>query len=311
MAIEVNRRYHPNWTSSTHSAAVPDATFSTPRGSISDILPMNAKLSFVLSLAIALMPIGSAIAQGRRAAAATSRPSAVARSGPQFRGGTFRGPAFRGASGPAQRYNWGASRSFSAVNRTGFTGTRTAINRNATNWNRFNTATIGTNRFGTNRFGSGFNRSGDWWRHRQNNNFIFFGAFGFPFFWDFWYPSAYYGAYYPYYDYTPYYYDPYSYGYGYGYPNYPVYGNGGDSGYSNDYAYTDPNNNNRDRGGAGDTSVVSQVQEQLAKDGYYKGSIDGVAGSRTYYAIRAYQRDHHLRANGQITDDLLQEMGLR
>src|SRR5207248_10813910 len=147
----------------------------------------------------------------------------------------------------------------------------------------FNTATVGTNRFrnnwnGTNRFGtdwnrtnqfgSGFNRNGDWWRHHHNNNFIFFGAFGFPFFWDFWYPTAYYGAYYPYYDYTPYYYDPYSYGYGSGYPNYPVYGNSGDSGYSNDYAYTDPNQNNgRDyeRGGTRDASVVSQVQEQLAK----------------------------------------------
>src|SRR5207302_3903923 len=163
---------------------------------ISEYLPMNAKLPLVLSLAIALMPISSAIAQGRRAAASASRPSAGARSAAQSRGATFRGPAFRGASAPAQRYNWGASRSFSAVNRTGFTGTRTAINRNATNWNRFNTGTnrFGTNRFGTNwngtnRFGSGFNRSGDWWRHHHNNNFIFFGVFGFPFFWAFCYPT--------------------------------------------------------------------------------------------------------------------------
>lgn len=316
---------------------------------------MNAKLPLVLSLAIALMPISSALAQGRRAASSFSRPSGaarsagVARSAPQFRGAAFRGAAFRGTGAPVQRYNWGASRlnNFSAVNRPGFTGTRPVINRNATvinrtptNWNRFNTGTTGTNRFGnnwngtnrfgnnwngTNRFGSGFNRNGNgwrggnnwnrgnWWRHHHDhdNNFIFFGAFGFPFFWDYWYPSIYYSAYSPYYAYTPYSYDPYSYGYGSGYPNYPVYG---DSGYSDGNGYTDSGYDNGrayDPRATGDASVVSRVQEQLAHDGYYKGAIDGVAGSRTYYAIRAYERDHHLRVDGEITDELLQEMGLR
>jgi hypothetical protein len=117
-----------------------------------------------------------------------------------------------------------------------------------------------------------------------------------------------------YYGYTPYYYDPYSYGYGYGYPNYPVYG---DNGYSDgDYGYTQPSpgydtGQPYDGGRTQDSSIVSKVQEQLAQEGYYKGSIDGVAGSRTYYAIRAYERDHHLRVDGEITDELLQEMGLR
>ena len=290
---------------------------------------MNAKLPVVLSLAIALMPISAAMAQARRAGSSVSRPSGGARSAPQFRGAGFRGATFRGSGAPVQRYNPGAARfnNFSAVNRPRFNGNRTVINRNTTNWNRFNTGTTATNRFGnnwnrTNRFGSGFNRNGnfrggngwnrgDWWRHHHNNNnFIFFGAFGFPFFWDLWYP-AYYSAYYPYYDYTPYSYDPYSYGYGYGYPNYPVYG---DNGTSDDNGYTDPNYDNGrgyNRGARQDASVVSRVQEQLAHDGYYKGPIDGVAGSRTYYAIRAYERDHHLQADGQITDELLQEMGLR
>ena len=52
------------------------------------------------------------------------------------------------------------------------------------------------------------------------------------------------------------------------------------------------------------------MQEQLARDGYYKGDIDGVAGSRTYYAIRAYQRDHNLHVDGEVSDELLQQMGL-
>jgi len=53
------------------------------------------------------------------------------------------------------------------------------------------------------------------------------------------------------------------------------------------------------------------LQEQLAHDGYYKGSVDGVKGSRTYYAIRAYQRDHNLQVDGEITDQLLEAMGIR
>ena len=81
-----------------------------------------------------------------------------------------------------------------------------------------------------------------------------------------------------------------------------------DPGYGNNGQQYDSHQYNR---GTHDNSVVSQVQEQLAHDGYYKGAIDGVAGSRTYYAIRAYQRDHNLPVTGEITDDLLGEMGLR
>jgi N-acetylmuramoyl-L-alanine amidase len=57
--------------------------------------------------------------------------------------------------------------------------------------------------------------------------------------------------------------------------------------------------------------VIADVQERLARDGYYKGTVDGVAGDRTYYAIRAYERDHHLRVDGAISNQLLTELGLR
>ncbi len=58
-------------------------------------------------------------------------------------------------------------------------------------------------------------------------------------------------------------------------------------------------------------SVVADVQRGLTRDGYYHGTIDGVMGSRTFYAIRAYQRDHQLQANGQINQPLLAAMKVR
>ena len=38
--------------------------------------------------------------------------------------------------------------------------------------------------------------------------------------------------------------------------------------------------------------------------------IDGSMGSRTFYAIRAWQRSHNLHADGQINQELLSSMGL-
>jgi hypothetical protein len=173
--------------------------------------------------------------------------------------------------------------------------------------NRFNRA--GTGRFssnfnGANRFrGNGNGHSQNWWRrHRGCDPFIFLPGFGFPFFgaWDYgFYPTAYY----PYYPYTPYSYDPYGYsGSGYGYPAYT------DGGYSNESgSEADPGYD--ERNGYNNQSVVARVQERLARAGYYKGSADGVQGSRTHYAIRAYQRDHNLPVNGRIGDELLEELG--
>lgn len=57
-------------------------------------------------------------------------------------------------------------------------------------------------------------------------------------------------------------------------------------------------------------SVVVQVQRRLASAGYYSGPIDGVVGSRTRRAIRAYERSHGLPADGVIHRRLLATMGL-
>jgi peptidoglycan hydrolase-like protein with peptidoglycan-binding domain len=121
--------------------------------------------------------------------------------------------------------------------------------------------------------------------------------FGFPFYSPWYYP-------YPYsYDYYP---------YGYGYPYGSYYGGniyGGDGAYNDSTTYY--SGPRYSRGLAGNNSTVTQVQRGLAREGYYKGAIDGEMGPRTHYAIKAYQREHNLRVNGTISDQLIASMGLR
>jgi D-gamma-glutamyl-meso-diaminopimelic acid endopeptidase CwlS len=54
---------------------------------------------------------------------------------------------------------------------------------------------------------------------------------------------------------------------------------------------------------------VRAAQERLAKDGYYWGPIDGLAGSGTAAAVRAWQERNGLEPTGRITPDLLLRMG--
>jgi hypothetical protein len=154
------------------------------------------------------------------------------------------------------------------------------------------------------RSGSG-NWNGHWgggnWNHHHHhhdgfNDFVFIGSFGFPFFG---YPYGY--GYYPY----SYGYSPYGYGYGSGYygygPGYSGYGAGyyGNGYYGNSYyggGYSGNgyyrSNYYRGYGYNGNRSRVVRLQQQLARAGYYRGPIDGIIGSRTRYALRAYQHDH-------------------
>lgn len=127
---------------------------------------------------------------------------------------------------------------------------------------------------GTSRFGR-FRNDGDHdfddrfhrFNHFHNRTFIFVDAFGFPFYDPFFY--GYYPYPYPYYAGYPYY--PYGYD-GYGY-------NGGTG-----YGY------------ASNRSRVATLQRQLARAGYYHGSIDGIMGPQTRRAMRAYQRHHNMPA---------------
>ena len=123
--------------------------------------------------------------------------------------------------------------------------------------------------------GNGFRNhgfGGDRFRHRDfDDRFFFFDDFGDPFLY---YPYGYYG-YYPY-------------DYGFGSYDEPVYQGGA--------RYTD--------------SVIGEVQLRLARGGYYHGAIDGVSGSETRRAIRAYEHAHALPQDGRVGQRLLTTMGL-
>ena len=119
-------------------------------------------------------------------------------------------------------------------------------------------------------FDGDFDRDDRFRRFHRFNEIIVFDNFGFPFF-PFYYP-------YPYY--------PYPYG------DYDSYGYGAQGGYGVN------------------GSLVVQVQRRLASGGYYSGPIDGVMGSGTRRAIRAYERSRGLPVDGTIHRRLLAAMGL-
>ena len=60
----------------------------------------------------------------------------------------------------------------------------------------------------------------------------------------------------------------------------------------------------------GGNAVVSSVQSQLAKFGYYGGAVDGVLGDQTEAAIARYQEDNDLSVTGTVTAATLQSLGL-
>jgi len=107
----------------------------------------------------------------------------------------------------------------------------------------------------------------------------------------------YYGGYYPYYSYYPF-------GFGFGYPYW-----GSSFYYGSDYAY-DGYGGNAGYGRHDGNSVATNVQQELARAGYYHGAIDGIIGDGTRRAIRAYESANGLPVDGRIDADLLSHMGL-
>ena len=57
-------------------------------------------------------------------------------------------------------------------------------------------------------------------------------------------------------------------------------------------------------------SEVRQIQTKLKNWGYYKGSIDGVYGSKTYSAVKSFQRKNGLTADGIAGKSTLAAMGI-
>lgn len=61
-------------------------------------------------------------------------------------------------------------------------------------------------------------------------------------------------------------------------------------------------------GSSGDE--VKQIQTKLRDWGYYKGSVDGVYGSQTYEAVKAFQSSNGLTADGIAGSQTLQALGI-
>jgi hypothetical protein len=56
--------------------------------------------------------------------------------------------------------------------------------------------------------------------------------------------------------------------------------------------------------------VVTEVQLQLQRDGYYAGEVDGSLGPQTRQALAAYQADHGLAVTSAIDRPTLSTLGL-
>ena len=90
------------------------------------------------------------------------------------------------------------------------------------------------------------------------------------------------------------------YGYGYGYPYYYYYG---------PYPYYGAYPTVYRRYVVADYyALVVSVQKALARRGYYRGPIDGIAGKGTRRAILTYRADNGLRVISRIDNELLKAL---
>ena len=137
----------------------------------------------------------------------------------------------------------------------------------------------------------------DWDRHHAHFDHGHIFVFTDGFWWGL-YPWDYY----PYDAYSSYPSDSYDYPYGYNdYPN-DSYDYNTQDPYSYYSGYAAPAQSGN--------GVVSSVQSQLAKLGYYRGAVDGVAGDETQAAIARYQEENELSVTGTVTAATLQSLGL-
>jgi hypothetical protein len=115
--------------------------------------------------------------------------------------------------------------------------------------------------------------------HRFHHGGRFFGSgfgfYGYPWWWDWYYPG------YPYYP-------------------YPYYGSAyyGDTYYGDPYyEYSDPR-----------SAATKALQAALARHGYYRGPIDGALGPETRNAIRSFQAHQGLPVTGQVDGRLIRAL---
>ena len=62
-------------------------------------------------------------------------------------------------------------------------------------------------------------------------------------------------------------------------------------------------------GAQGGGSLPEEVQRQLSKRGYYKGSVDGQFGPESRSALSRFQRKQGLKDTGKIDEATLEALG--
>ena len=234
---------------------------------------MKTKLFLGFTLAAALLAGGPALAHDGRGGGGGGRGGGGSGVAAFHSGGSPSYTASRGGSGRATAYySSGPARAY----RGGTFATGRTFRSNPT------VAFGGSSSFGNTRnFSTG--RSG-------NSTFAFRSHTG----WSHNREYAWHGQHYRWYNNAWFALDPFPYYADYGYPYYnsqPAY-----TVYGSDYD------------NSGSPSV--DIQQELARDGYYRGPIDGIVGPGTRAAIAAYQRDNGLRVTGAINRGLLDSLGV-
>jgi len=214
--------------------------------------------------------------------------SAARGAGPSFRGSP--GAGFRGARfmAPGQRFSSAGMRSPNSFRQQRFVdaNNHTFAHQRQGQGGMINHRDDRTGRIGSHGSGAGrdhvFARhTANWhWWHGHRCRFVNGEWFIFDLGFDPWYP---YGYPYDYYQDDPGVYE-------------------GDADYYGQGAY-DSSDQNAD-------STIAAAQQQLARQGYYRGEIDGTFGPETRRAIMRYQTNHGLRVTGYLTDDTLRALGL-
>jgi hypothetical protein len=195
---------------------------------------------------------------------------------------------YRGTQFNAHRFNAGNINRANGVNRfaNGRTGQIRGGNNLPSNWRSHVFAQHSAN------WHRDWDRGRDHFFHGHRARFVDGSWFLFDYGFDPWWPYGY-----PY-DYYGYNYYPYPYGYGADYYGSDVY---------QGEEYQDQNT----YGDQPADSIVSSAQQRLAREGYYRGQIDGVLGPETQRAVSRYQSNHGLAVTGSLTPDTVRALGLR
>lgn len=266
---------------------------------------------------LAVQPVGGgAVSRGGGVGFGSPRSGGV-RSAPYISGGThFAGRRLGGSTGAFRYYNGAAGTS--ATRTYQFSGRanqsmKSNAGRNAAVARQQNRpASPATQNMRTSNAQSSVRKAmanhrvfarhdGNWHRDWDRHHAHFDHGHVFVFTDGFWW-GLYPGDYYPYDAYSSYPSDSYDYPYSYNdYPN-----------ESYDYNTQDPYSYYSGYAAPAESGngVVSSVQSQLAKLGYYRGAVDGVAGDETQAAIARYQEENDLSVTGTVTAATLQSLGL-